>query len=87
MRTLWRVRCVIDLKPFVGDLGYDATQHRFDCAGRLYADPMGLIRRFASLLDVDEERFRLWLFARTTAESRDDWDDEDLVRLARSIAP
>jgi streptomycin 6-kinase len=76
---------VIDPKPFVGDSAYDATQHLFNCMGRLRADPDALIRRFADLLEVDHERVRLWLFARAAAGARDDWDD-DSFDLARSLA-
>jgi streptomycin 6-kinase len=56
----------IDPKPFVGDRAYDATQHLLNCKGRLAADPYATIRRFADLLEVDAERVRLWMFARTT---------------------
>ena len=62
---------VIDPKPFVGDRAYDATQHLMNCVARLRADPLGTIRRFADLLEVDHERLRLWLFARSAAEPRD----------------
>ncbi len=78
---------VIDPKPFVGDPAYDATQHLFNCGGRLRSDPDGTIRRFADLLGVDHERVRLWTFARAAAESRDDWKDDDSMALARAIAP
>jgi streptomycin 6-kinase len=76
---------VIDPKPFVGDPAYDATQHLFNCAGRMRADPDATIRRFADLLEVDAERVRLWMFARSAAESRDVWDD-DSIALARVLA-
>jgi streptomycin 6-kinase len=76
---------VIDPKPFVGDCAYDATQHLFNCGGRLRADPHATIRRFADLLEVDYERVRLWMFARSAAESRDTWD-EDTIALARVLA-
>jgi streptomycin 6-kinase len=76
---------VIDPKPFVGDPAYDATQHLFNCGGRLRADPHATIRRFADLLAVDYERVRLWMFARSAAESRDTWD-EDTIALARVLA-
>jgi streptomycin 6-kinase len=76
---------VIDPKPFVGDPGYDATQHLFNCEERLYANPDGTIHRFANLLEVDAERVRLWMFARAAAESRDIWDDETIA-LARRLA-
>jgi streptomycin 6-kinase len=76
---------VIDPKPFVGDPAYDATQHLFNCAGRMRADPLATIRRFADLLEVDYERTRLWMFARLAAEPRDTWDDDSLA-LARLLA-
>ena len=78
---------VIDPKPFVGDPAYDATQHLFNCYGRLRSDPDGTIRRFAELLGVDHERVRLWTFARAAAEPRDDWSDSKQIKLARAIAP
>ncbi len=78
---------VIDPKPFVGDPAYDATQHLFNCSARLRSDPEGTIRSFADLLGVDHERVRLWMFARAAAEPRDDWNNSDLVTLARAIAP
>ena len=46
-----------------------------------------MIRSFADLLGVDNERVRLWTFARAAAEPRDDWSNGDLVALARAIAP
>jgi len=76
---------VIDPKPFVGDPAYDATQHLFNCGGRLRADPHATIRRFADLLEVDYERVRLWMFARSAAESHDTWG-EDTIALARVLA-
>jgi streptomycin 6-kinase len=78
---------VIDPKPFVGDPAYDATQHLFNCAVRLHADPEETISRFADLLGVDRERVRLWTFARAAADPRDDWEDGDSLALARAIAP
>lgn len=75
---------VIDPKPFVGDRSYDATQHLFNCTRRLLTDPRSTIRRFADLLEVDDERVRLWLFARAAAEPRDAWT-EDSVALARAL--
>lgn len=78
---------VIDPKPFLGDPAYDATQHLFNCDARLHSDPDQTIRRFADLLGVDHERVRLWTFARTAAEPRDDWKDGDSMALARAIAP
>lgn len=78
---------VIDPKPFVGDPGYDATQHLFNCEERLRFDPDGLIHRLADLLEVDYDRIRLWTFARAAAEPRDDWKNEDLQAIARALAP
>jgi len=43
------------------------------------------IRRFADLLEIDNERIRLWMFARAAAEPRDTWND-DAIALARSLA-
>ena len=77
---------VIDPKPFIGDRAYDATQHLFNCEVRLRADPTATIRRFSDLLGVDDERVRLWTFARAAAESRDVWDEES-SSLARTLAP
>lgn len=84
MREPW---LVIDPKPFVGDPAYDATQHLFNCRERLLADPEGTISRFAHLLGVDPERVRLWTFARAAAEPRDDWGDQELMAIARRLAP
>ncbi len=78
---------LIDPKPFVGDRAYDATQHLFDQRERLEADPRGFVRRWAALLDLDEERVRAWTFARYAAERRD--EDEEWRRaneLARRLA-
>jgi streptomycin 6-kinase len=76
---------VIDPKPFVGDRGYDATQHLMNCRSRVLADPGGTIRRFADLLAVDAEGVRLWLFARSAAEPRDRWDEASHA-IARTLA-
>jgi streptomycin 6-kinase len=76
---------VIDPKPFVGDPAFDATQHLFNCKERVLGDPDTTIRRFADLLQVDEERVRLWMFARSAAEPRDDWN-EDSQSIARILA-
>jgi streptomycin 6-kinase len=77
---------VIDPKPFIGDPAYDATQHLFNCGGRLASDLVGTIRRLADLLEVDHQRVRLWTFARAAAEPREDWSDDRLLMLARAIA-
>lgn len=78
---------VIDPKPFVGDMAYDATQHLLNCDSRLRSDPDGTIRRFADLLEIEYERIRLWTFARAAAEPRDDWKQSRLTDLARVLAP
>ena len=62
---------VIDPKPYVGDPTYDALQHMLNCDRRLHADPRGLTRRIAELLELDAERLQLWLFARCVVESAD----------------
>ena len=80
-RTPW---LVIDPKPFVGDRAYDATQHLLNCRERMLKAPDATIRRFADLLGVDDERVRLWMFARVAAEPRDIWSDDSL-RLARLL--
>jgi len=63
----------IDPKPFVGDRSYDATQHLLNCRQRMLSSPEDTIARVADLLEVDSERVRLWMFARTAAEPRDIW--------------
>lgn len=78
---------VIDPKPFVGDPAYDATQHLFNCSARLSGSPHATIRHLADLLSVDHERVRLWVFARATAEPREDWSNRERLELARAIAP
>ena len=76
---------VIDPKPFIGDRAYDATQHLFNCKARMLAAPAATIHGFADLLGLDDERVRLWMFARSAAEPRDLWND-DSGRLARILA-
>lgn len=75
---------LIDPKPFVGDPTYDALQHLLNCEQRLYADPSGLTRRMAELLELDSKRLLLWLFARCVQESCN-WPG--LGNIARAIAP
>jgi streptomycin 6-kinase len=77
---------VIDPKPFLGDRAYDATQHLLNGLDRLRSNPTDAIARFASLLGVDAERVRLWLFARAAAEPRDDWTNDPRWSLARTLA-
>ncbi len=78
---------VIDPKPFVGDAAYDATQHLLNCEARLFSDPDRTIRHFTDLLGVDQERVRLWMFARAAAAPWAGWKDDGSVRFARAIAP
>jgi streptomycin 6-kinase len=78
---------VIDPKPFVGDPAYDATQHLLNCRTRLRLHPDRTIRNFANLAEIEYERVRLWTFARSAAEPRDDWSNDNLMSLARAIAP
>jgi streptomycin 6-kinase len=75
---------VVDPNPHVGDPTYDALQHLLNCDARLQADPVGLTRRMAGLLDLDADRLLLWLFARCVQESPG-W--EGLADVARRIAP
>ena len=75
---------MIDPKPFIGDPAFDPIQHMLNCDARLVADPTGLARRMAGLLDLDPERVRLWLFARCAQESLHDLTMRD---LARRLAP
>ena len=75
---------MIDPKPYLGDPAYDAVQHMLNCEQRLAADPAGMARRMAELLEIDPERVRLWLFARCAQESL---YDETMVAVARRLAP
>lgn len=74
----------IDPKPYVGDPTYDVVQHMLNCAERLHADPLGLVRRMAELTGLDADRLGLWLFARCVQESP---DYPQLGAIARRIAP
>src|SRR5215510_1590056 len=78
---------VIDPKPFVGDPTYDATQHLLNCHGRVSADPLGAIARWAGLLGLDPDRLRRWMFARLAARPRDDWAHDRWLEVVRAIAP
>jgi streptomycin 6-kinase len=60
---------VIDPKPYAGDPAYDVIQHLLNCQERLVADPAGVARRMAGLLDLDPGRVVDWLFARCVIES------------------
>jgi streptomycin 6-kinase len=74
----------IDPKPFIGDPAYDPVQHMLNCDERLATDPAGLSQRMASLLDVDAQRVRLWLFARCAQESI---GDPTMREPAHRLAP
>jgi streptomycin 6-kinase len=78
---------VIDPKPFIGDPAYDVTQHLFNCLERLLSDPIGLIRRMGDLAGADQERIRLWTFARVAVDPPGDWSNEDWMGVARAMAP
>lgn len=75
---------VIDPKPYTGDPAYDTLQHMLNFPGRLAADPGGLADRMAGLLDLDQERVRLWLFARCVQESV---EEPALREAAARLAP
>lgn len=75
---------VIDPKPYVGDPTYDPLQHLLNCEGRLAADPAGLTRHIADLLNLEAERLLLWLFARCIQESP---ERPSLGEIAVRIAP
>jgi streptomycin 6-kinase len=74
---------VIDPKPHVGDPAYDPLQHMLNC-DRLLADPAGLARRLADLLDLQRDRLLLWLFARIVQESP---GQPQLAEVAMRLAP
>lgn len=78
---------VIDPKPFIGDPPYDLVQHLRNCEERLQTDPIGLVKRIAELAEVDEERLRLWTFARAAADPRDEWGDPVWIGIAKALAP
>jgi streptomycin 6-kinase len=59
---------------------YDAPQHLLSCM-RLRSRPAAIIRRFAGLAELDEERVRLWVFARAALGS------EELAPVAGALAP
>lgn len=75
---------VVDPKPYVGDPACDPVQHMLNCMDRLRADPLGLAKRMADLLDLDAERVGLWLFARCVQESV---GNPLMAEIAACIAP
>ncbi|MBS1803379.1 MAG: hypothetical protein JST28_08425 [Acidobacteria bacterium] len=76
----------IDPKPFVGDRTYDLVQHLFNCEARLHNEPQALIKRIASLAEVDAHRLRLWAFGRAASDPREDWANARWIRTARALA-
>lgn len=74
----------IDPQPYIGDPTYDVLQHLLNCQERLLADPVGLVRRVADLLELDADRLLLWLFARSVQETL---DQPELRSLAAALAP
>jgi streptomycin 6-kinase len=75
---------MIDPKPLIGDPALDPIQHMLNCEARLVADPIGLVKRMAGLLDLDPHPVRLWLFARCGQESL---HDPTMRELAQRLAP
>jgi streptomycin 6-kinase len=76
----------IDPKPHVGDPAYDPLQHMLNC-DRLLADPAGLARRLADLLELERDRLLLWLFARIVQESPGQPELGDLAKRFASDLP
>lgn len=74
---------VIDPKPFAGDPAYDATQHLLNCRERLHDDPIAMVERFSSLLDLDAVRVRQWLYARIAVDWR---RDPSVAAIASKLA-
>jgi hypothetical protein len=50
----------------------------------MLAAPDATIHRMGDLLGIDDERIRLWMFARSAAEPRDSWND-DSITMARLL--
>ena len=73
----------IDPKPYVGDPAYDPLQHLLNLPELLRADPRGRVARMAGLCGVDEERLRLWTFARCVVE----WPWFEVKGVAEALAP
>jgi streptomycin 6-kinase len=75
----------IDPKPFVGDPAYDATQHLLNCGTRLCAEPERTVKRFAELLGLDDERVRLWTFARAAVQTANDVDEPAWAAICEAL--
>jgi streptomycin 6-kinase len=63
------------------------VQHMLNCDERLAADPAGLARRMAGLLDLDADRVTRWLFARCVQEALDDGSMREAARRLASELP
>lgn len=74
----------IDPKPYVGDPTYDVLQHMLNCERRLLEDPFAFVDRMCGLSDLDPERLRRWLFARSLHEVP---RRPVLARLLERLAP
>ena len=83
LRAKRRPWLAIDPKPFVGDRCYDGTQHLFNCRARMAREPAETSRRLAELLEVDEVRFRSWVFIRFALNV--DEDAEATARIAAQL--
>ena len=78
---------VIDPKPYLGDPHYEPLQHFLNNVPRLEADPGRWIARMAGLLDLDQNRIRLWTYARCVIEgSTESPDQPGLLAVARQLA-
>ena len=62
-----------------------AAERRAGFNDRLSSDPKAATRRFTDLLELDDERVRLRMFARAAAEPRQAWSHESL-NLSRALA-
>ncbi|MCY1141202.1 hypothetical protein OWR29_24655 [Actinoplanes sp. Pm04-4] len=60
---------IVDPKPYAGDPAYDPIQHMLNFPDRLATDPAAFADRMATLLALDPDRVRLWLFARCVIEA------------------
>jgi hypothetical protein len=47
---------------------------------------IGIQWKLSEMLGVEHERVRLWIFARAAAEPRDDWNNFELLAVARAIS-
>jgi streptomycin 6-kinase len=75
---------IVDPKPYVGDPAYDPVQHMLNFPDRLATDPAAFAGRMATLLGLDADRVRLWLFARCVLEAE---REPGLWAVATRLAP